>query len=525
MATASELNIDTSASAVDMAQTIFGGGVNVLTASYTGHSSASGTFTGGDTTSPGVIPTSDGVILSTGKAEDFTRSSGDPNKYENETTRHGLAGDSDLDTVSGQTTYDAAVLEATFEADNPILSMQFVFSSEEYLEYVNGGFNDAFAVWVNGTKVDLTVGNGDVSIDNINSTTNSNLYVDNPRHDDLYNTEMDGFTVVLSLKAPVNTAPGSTNTIKIAIADAGDDKWDSNLLIMGDSIQTEVIVGDDLVQLEPNGTRNVDVLANDTTSGGGTLTITHINGQAVVAGSTVTLPTGEQITLNADGTFTIEADGDEGENVFTYTVEDSDGDSDTGYVTVQTDKTYVPCFTRGTRILTEAGEIPVEALRPGMMVMTADHGLQPVRWTGSYRTRARDRAAPVVFAPGALGNSRSLAVSPQHRMVLSGWRAEMLFGAHEVLVAAIDLVNDRDICRRADGSAVDYFHILFDRHEIVFAEGTRTESFHPGAGVLGELEERARAEILGFFPDLATTGYGPPARLPLRSFEARALAA
>lgn len=525
MATASELSINTSATAMEMAQTIFGSGVTIVSASYTGHSTASGTFTGGDTTSPGVIQASDGVILSTGKAEDFTHSSGDPNQYNNETTRHGLAGDSDLNTVTGQTTYDAAVLEATFEADNPILTMQFVFSSEEYLEYVNSSFNDAFAVWVNGTKVDLTVGSGDVTVNNVNATTNSNLYIDNPRQDDLYNTEMDGFTVTLSMKAPVNTAPGSTNTIKIAIADAGDDKWDSNIIIMGDSIQTEVIVGDDLVQLEPDGTRIVDVLANDTSIGGGALTITHINGQPVVAGSSITLPTGEEITLNGDGTLTIEADADEGENVFTYTVEDDEGDTDTGFVTVQTDKTYVPCFARGTMILTETGEMPVEHLRPGIRVMTADHGLQPVRWTGSYRTNAVGSHAPVVVAKGTMGNHTTLVLSPQHRVVLSGWRAEMMFGEAEVLVAAIDLVNGDTIRQRRDSAPVEYFHILFDRHEIVFAEGARSESFHPGAGVLTSMDAAARAEILEFFPELETQGYGPPARLALKSFEARALAA
>lgn len=88
-----------------------------------------------------------------------------------------------------------------------------------------------------GKKAQLTVGDGDISINNINPTTNGNLYVDNTN--DIYNTEMDGFTVTLTLKAPV--IPGQVNSIRIGIADGGDTAYDSNLLIAGDSIQTGVI--------------------------------------------------------------------------------------------------------------------------------------------------------------------------------------------------------------------------------------------------------------------------------------------
>ena len=95
--------------------------------------------------------------------------------------------------------------------------MQISFSSEEYLEYVGTGFNDAVGVWVNGVKATLTVGTGDISINNINPGSNGNLYVDNAN--DGFNTEMDGFTVTLTLKAPVNA--GQVNTIKIGIADGG----------------------------------------------------------------------------------------------------------------------------------------------------------------------------------------------------------------------------------------------------------------------------------------------------------------
>ena len=89
MATASEININQSASAVDMAQAIFGDGVTVTGASYSGSSYSSGIYSGGDTITPGVTPGDTGVILSTGSVDYFTRPSGDPNKSNSISTNSG----------------------------------------------------------------------------------------------------------------------------------------------------------------------------------------------------------------------------------------------------------------------------------------------------------------------------------------------------------------------------------------------------------------------------------------------------
>ena len=273
MATASELPIDTSASAMDMADAMFGSGINILSANYTGAAHASGIYSNGDTVAAELTPSDTGVILSTGKATDITNSSGDVNTSDRTTTQNKTAGDSDLNDVSGVKTYDAAVFEASFVPAGETLTMQVVFSSEEYLEYVGTGFNDAMGIWVNGVQAELTVGNGDITINNINDESNENLYIDNSDKDDNYNTEMDGFTVTLTLKAPVT--PGEVNTIKIAIADGGDAKYDSNLLIAGDSIQTALVAGDDTIEV--NGeSETFDLLANDETSADGQLIITHI---------------------------------------------------------------------------------------------------------------------------------------------------------------------------------------------------------------------------------------------------------
>lgn len=181
------------------------------------------------------------------------------------------------------------------------------------------------------------------------------------------------------------------------------------------------------------------------------------------------------------------------------------------------------CFVAGTAILTPEGERAVESLSAGDRVVTRDHGVQRVRWVGRCRVPARGRFAPVEFVPGAIGNARPLRVSPQHRVLLVDWRADMLFGASEVLVAAVHLVDGRRV-RQAEGGMVTYVHLLFDRHEIIYAEGAPTESFHPGPAALAGLDRATRAELLALFPELRETP-GALARQSLRAHEAALLAA
>ena len=189
-----------------------------------------------------------------------------------------------------------------------------------------------------------------------------------------------------------------------------------------------------------------------------------------------------------------------------------------------TEGTSVTCFAAGTRIDTANGLCPVQDLFTGDLVRTSDHGLQAIRWIGSARVAAEGNFAPVVITEGALGNERDLVVSPQHRMLLSGWKAELLFGEPQVLCAAIHLVNGDTIYRR-EGGEVEYFHMMFDSHEIVFSEGCPSESFFPGEAGMGVLDEATREEIFTLFPELRKdlSSYGPTRCMTLKSHEARAL--
>ncbi len=182
-----------------------------------------------------------------------------------------------------------------------------------------------------------------------------------------------------------------------------------------------------------------------------------------------------------------------------------------------------PCFTAGTRIATPDGLVAVEGLKTGDLVLTKDHGAQPIRWIGQRKTGGRGKFAPILIKEGALGNDRDLRVSPQHRMLVTGWKAELFFGEDEVLCAAVNLLNDSTILR-APCDEVQYFHLMFDAHEVIFAEGAPSESFLVGEYLCGD-NTALLNELEDLFPGIAeNTAQKTPARRIARGYEAAALA-
>ncbi len=503
-----------------MAQEMFGPGVTIESASYTGDRDSSGIYSNGDAISPGVLPGNTGVMFSTGDLRGFTnRNSFQSNEEtDNTTSSSGENNNPDFNAAAGTNTYDASYIDVDFTPSGDMLTMQFVFSSDEYPEYAVGAFQDFVGVWINGQQVQLSVGDGDIDPNNLNAGANGNLFIDNTG--DQYNTEMDGFTVNLTLKIPVNA--GVTNSIRIGIADVTDSNYDSTLIIAGGSIQGSVLAIDDQTRLDPFGSKSLDVLANDVNNSPGSLTITHINGQAVSVGDTVTLNSGQTVQLNADGTLGLVGDGDTEEFTFTYTAENStSGVTDVAFVLVDS----VPCFVAGTMIRTPRGQRAVETLKPGDLVMTRDEGAQPLRWIGRRTIAATGDFAPIHIAANTFGRHRDLALSPLHRVLIRDATAELLFGEGEVLVAARDLVNDCSV-RRIEGGDVEYVHILFDRHQVVYSEGLETESFLPGPQTASSFEAEIIDEICAIFPEICREtgrGYSPAARRTLKPYEAQLL--
>ena len=227
-------------------------------------------------------------------------------------------------------------------------------------------------------------------------------------------------------------------------------------------------------------------------------------------GATI-VPRSFQQTLDADG------------NSYSGTFQVVDPAGNT--FTVQFNEIEGPiCFTRGTMIRTDRGDVAVEKLTAGDLVETKDNGLKPIFWIGS---RVLGRAAleqnpklyPIRIKAGALGAgypASDLIVSPQHRILLRSRVAQRMFGATEVLVAAKQLLLIEGIDQVTEFDEVEYFHFLFDRHEIVFSNGAETESLFTGPEALKSVSAEQREEILSLFPELNDLDHvAEPARMLL----------
>jgi hypothetical protein len=192
-----------------------------------------------------------------------------------------------------------------------------------------------------------------------------------------------------------------------------------------------------------------------------------------------------------------------------------------------------PCFTPGTLIATPSGQRPIQDLVAGDLVSTRDHGAQPLRWIGRISLSPDHMARhpehqPISIAPGALGPglpARTLRLSPQHRVLITGWKAELLFGQVEVLVPATSLCDDRGIRTEHAPSGMTYLHLLFDRHEIIFAEGAEVESLHAPWFARAPQAAALRAELEALCPEIFTSGGASPLARPcLTVTEGRVLA-
>lgn len=138
------------------------------------------------------------------------------------------------------------------------------------------------------------------------------------------------------------------------------------------------------------------------------------------------------------------------------------------------------CFVKGTLIETPDGPRPIETLIEADLVVTKDAGPQPVRMVCHRVSDATGDHAPIRIRKGVIGNSRDLLVSPQHRVLVTGWWAELYFGEEEVLIAAKHLVGIFEGVRVEPRRVVDYYHLILGDHHLLVSEGAISESFDLG---------------------------------------------
>nr|WP_273542513.1 Hint domain-containing protein [Szabonella alba] len=202
-------------------------------------------------------------------------------------------------------------------------------------------------------------------------------------------------------------------------------------------------------------------------------------------------PTGQKSSVSSEGgadqlNFTARQDGPE----VTVTL--------AGSGVTDTEQTGAICFVRGTMIETDRSPVVIEELMRADRVETLDDGYQTIRWIGSRRILSEELAEnpglrPIRIRTGALGRGvpeADLRVSPQHRILVSSRIAERMFKCREILAPARQLlqINGIEVDEAAD--FVEYFHFLFDRHQIVFAEGKPMESLFTGIEALNAVSPR-----------------------------------
>lgn len=185
---------------------------------------------------------------------------------------------------------------------------------------------------------------------------------------------------------------------------------------------------------------------------------------------------------------------------------------------------FITCFEADTQIKVHSGSKPAKDVAVGDLIWTRNHGYQPVRWVGQTDVVAHGVFAPVIFAPGVIDNDIELIVSPEHRILINDGQAEVLFGTREVLVAAKHLWGLPGVTRQ-NGGHVHYVHFMFDRHQIVSANGAACESFYLSDHSVSGVDAAQRQELLALFPSLADgiNAFGGGAATILKGFEATVL--
>ncbi|MCC6600915.1 MAG: choice-of-anchor L domain-containing protein [Crocinitomicaceae bacterium] len=237
---------------------LLGNGIVASNVSYSGGMEQIGSFNGQNCN----IGLGSGLVLSTG---DIAVGLG-PNDDGGYAIGGGYWGatDPDLDIIDPFSTHnDAAILEFDFIATGDSISFRYVFASEEYPEYV-GWINDIFGFFLSGpgingpftnsaVNVAMLPSNQEVSINTVNNGNdgingpcmNCQYYVYNgdggtaPYSNSNYYVQFDGFTKVLTAKAPVQC--GETYHIKIVIADASDIYWDSSVFLEAGSFSSNAV--------------------------------------------------------------------------------------------------------------------------------------------------------------------------------------------------------------------------------------------------------------------------------------------
>ncbi|WP_299949173.1 Hint domain-containing protein [uncultured Ruegeria sp.] len=324
----------------------------------------------------------------------------------------------------------------------------------------------------------------------------------------------------------VNFATFSTGTI--TLSSAYDPDTDRRVFNVADAAGGTLVNGDPDNGTDFNGDRFNNEVGDDLTQSG---VVTNLDGSVTIDSGAIYLEESYSLANPSGGTidvFRVEVEGNlvgyitseplTPGTVYTFvrsnvTPDNAPDTTDPGAIV------DVPCFAAGTLIATPKGDVAIELLSAGDKVLTLDHGPQRIRWIGArslneVELARKPKLRPIRIAAGSLGSGlphRDLLVSPQHRMMIRSTIAVRMFDSEEVLVPAHKLVGIPGITIEEAAQSVVYYHMLFDRHEIVLAEGAPSESLFTGQQALKAIHPEALAEIVALFPELTSADHHPEA--------------
>jgi hypothetical protein len=345
----------------------------------------------------------------------------------------------------------------------------------------------------------------------INGTnSNDTINVDND------SGTLNGGTAV----SPVDNIRGRRGEDDVTINDStisgtvNTGRNDDTIVITDSTIVGRVSSGadNDVVSVAGSSVGDIRMGRGDDTLNFMSTTVTDdISGNAGT--DSLNLPAGTVVTDATAGTFTVVTG-------VSYTVTSGTFTLPSGITVTYTafeNGTGMACFARGVLLKTPQGDRPIENLAIGDTVLTRGNGPQAIRWIGKRQIGAHEmetnpKLRPVRIVAGALGGGypeRDLVVSRQHRMFVQSRIAERMFSQSDVLIAAIKLTELPGIFVDNQIDEVAYFHLAFDHHEVIFAEGAPTESLLSGPEAMASLSRAAKEELLTIFPQLADASEVP----------------
>lgn len=234
-----------------------------------------------------------------------------PNNLDDAGTDLTMQGDVDLDEISFFGSFDASIIKFDCISSADTLYFHYVFGSEEYPEFDEGGTNDAFGVFISGPGISGTFTdsaenfaiipgtNQPVCVNYLNDEENNQYYIENHYPDFHSRFQYNGFSTLLTGKVPVT--PGETYRVKIAIADGSDGVWDSGVLFPAGAFRTTTLdftgieeAEQNIFTLYPNPATSTLTIESTVNSPQSTVAIHNAQGQLV----TLSVVEGPQTTFD-----------------------------------------------------------------------------------------------------------------------------------------------------------------------------------------------------------------------------------